>query len=674
MSRSVVVCTVLLAVVVATTPASARQDTPGWPREIELSSGKLVLYQPQPESFVGTTLKARAAVSYTRKGGAEPVFGALWLTARVDTDRDGRLVLIRDIYVTRIRWPNATPEAQERVSKIIEADFPKEGFHISLDLFTSTLETAEQEQKSLAGIKNDPPRIVFAETKTVLLLYDGEPRTQKIENSSYERVVNTPFAVVKDARTGHWYLSGGKFWYSSSAAKGPWIPEPTPPADLLSMVPRDTSSTPPPKVPPAVVVATEPTELIVSQSAPKWGSVAGGKILYVQNTETPWLREVASNRQYLLLSGRWFRSATTDGPWTFVRPDSLPAAFKEIPPGSAIGGVRASVAGTDEALDATLDLQIPQAAAIKRTATLTVEYQGDPQFKDVEGTGVAYAENTRTQVLRIDGVYYAVDDGVWFQSKAATGPWAVADSIPEEEIEKIPPSEPVYNTQYVHVYETTPEVVYVGYTPGYLWSFPYYGVPIYGTGWIYPPYFHGPWYYPHPVTYGMAVAYNPYYGWGVGMAWTAGFFTFGIMVGGGWGGYWGHPPYWGGGGGCYNCNIDIGNNWGENRPRPKQGDLGNRGQNNRYNRPGVSDRMANQGARGQAIRGDRPAQGVQNNVFTDRNGDVARRTNSGWQSRTGSGWKPSIGNTATNMNRDFGARSRGATRSMGGRGGGDRRR
>ena len=149
----------------------------------------------------------------------------------------------------------------------------------------------------------------------------------------------------------------------------------------------------------------------------------------------------------------------------------------------------------------------------------------------------------------------------------------------------------MYNTQYVHVYETTPEVVYVGYTPGYLWSFPYYGVPIYGTGWVYPPYFYGPWYYPHPATYGMAVAYNPYYGWGVGMAWTAGFFTFGIMVGGGWGGYWGHPPYWGGGGGCYNCNIDIGNNWGENRPRPKQGDLSNRGQGNRYNRPEVSGRF-----------------------------------------------------------------------------------
>jgi hypothetical protein len=403
---------------------------------------------------------------------------------------------------------------------------------------------------------------------------------------------------------------------------------------------------------------------------------------------------VDANQQYVLLSGRWFRSATKEGPWTFVRPDSLPAIFREIPPASDIGGVRASVAGTEEAEDAVLDLEIPQTAAIKRhDAKLTVEYKGEPKFKDVAGTKVAYAENTGTQVLRVDSVYYAVDNGVWFTSNAATGPWALADSIPESEIQKIPPSEPVYNVSHVHVYESTPEVVYVGYTPGYMWSFPYYGVPIYGTGWVYPPYFMGPIYYPRPYTYGMGVAYNPYYGWGVGMAWTTGFFTFGIMVGG-WGGYYGRPPYYGGyyppggyrpgGGGCYNCNIGIGDNWGENRPRPKTGEAGRGQGGNLYNRPEVSNRMADQGGRGQAtqnMRGDRAAPGTSNNTFADRNGDVHRRdSKGGWQSQGSKGWQPSIGqsggrgNSPSGMDRDYGARQRGANRSMGGRGGGGRRR
>jgi hypothetical protein len=94
--------------------------------------------------------------------------------------------------------------------------------------------------------------------------------------------------------------------------------------------------------------------------------------------------------------------------------------------------------------------------------------------------------------------------------------------------------------------------------------------------------------------------------------------------------------------------------------------------------------MANRGSGAQAgqLRGDRPAQGGSNNVFADRNGDVHRRNNNGgWQSQGNRGWQPSIGQSGgrgqapSNMNRDYGARQRGATRSsMGGRGGGGRRR
>ena len=103
---------------------------------------------------------------------------------------------------------------------------------------------------------------------------------------------------------------------------------------------------------------------------------------------------------------------------------------------------------------------MPQTAAIDRTkAKLEVQYDGEPKFKQIEGTGVEYAINTSAQVLRIKGKYYACDDGVWFVSDKAQGPWAVAESVPMDEISKIPPSEPVYNTKYVYIYESTPEVV-----------------------------------------------------------------------------------------------------------------------------------------------------------------------------------------------------------------------
>src|SRR5882672_8816430 len=97
-----------------------------------------------------------------------------------------------------------------------------------------------------------------------------------------------------------------------------------------------------------------------------------------------------------------------------------------------------------------LDAHVPQTAAIERSrATLEVKYDGDPKFKKIEGTSIDYATNTGSQVLRIDKKYYACDKGVWFVSEKATGPWTVADKIPTEEIQKIPPSSPLYNTTYV---------------------------------------------------------------------------------------------------------------------------------------------------------------------------------------------------------------------------------
>ena len=51
----------------------------GWPREIQTDAFTILIYQPQLESFVADDLKGRAAVSVTRAGEDEPVFGAVWL-------------------------------------------------------------------------------------------------------------------------------------------------------------------------------------------------------------------------------------------------------------------------------------------------------------------------------------------------------------------------------------------------------------------------------------------------------------------------------------------------------------------------------------------------------------------------------------------------------------------
>ena len=188
------------------------------------------------------------------------------------------------------------------------------------------------------------PKIVFSETPAVLLQFDGEPRTAPLDTSNFELVVNTAFAVIRDKTTGTYYLNGGNVWYSASNPKGPWTAGAAPPEALRRRTESEAAAGPPPANPPAVIAATEPTELVVTQGAPSWQTTAGGKVSYVENTETPWIREADGRDNYLLISGRWFRSASLTGPWRFAPADQLPASFQDIPADSPIARVRNAIA------------------------------------------------------------------------------------------------------------------------------------------------------------------------------------------------------------------------------------------------------------------------------------------------------------------------------------------
>ncbi|MDN3718752.1 hypothetical protein QW131_04785 [Roseibium salinum] len=214
---------------------------------------------------------------------------------------------------------------------------------------------------------------------------------------------------------------------------------------------------------------------------------------------------------YILLSGRWFRSASLDGPWTFTTPD-MPADFRNLPEDAPYYSVRASVPGSSEAEQARLKASIPTTARVKLgSLSADVSYAGDPEFEPIEGTTLAYAVNTSDQVIQVGARYYVLQDGVWFVGDNPEGPFQVATSVPEE-IYTIPPSSPVYNTTYVRIYETEPDAVWFGYTMGYLTGFLAWGTFVYGTGWYYRPWYRPglrPIYFPRPVSYGIGAFYNP---------------------------------------------------------------------------------------------------------------------------------------------------------------------
>jgi hypothetical protein len=280
-----------------------------------------------------------------------------------------------------------------------------------------------------------------------------------------------------------------------------------------------------------------------------------------------------------------------------------------------------------------------------------------------------HAVNTSFQIIRVGGEYYACHQAVWFVAGSPTGPWVVADEIPDE-IYTIPPESPVYNVKYVHVYESTPEVVYVGYYPGYAGSYVYNGTIVYGTGWYYPAWY-GTMYYARPATWGFHMHWNPWYGWSYGFSYSTGPFTFRIGVGG-WhgGGWWGpmgyrgyHHGYHRGWHHGYQAGVGAGLRAGY-RAGQRQ-NIYSRPQNRARNvaraQPSTRPR-ANVTPNRASVAPDRA-----NNVFSDRSGDVHRRTETGtWQQRGTDGWAsnrtPNPANRSQ-LDRSAQSRQRGTTRT-----------
>ncbi|MGH7493224.1 MAG: carbohydrate-binding family V/XII [bacterium] len=648
-------------------PPVAAQEKNDWPRQIDAPAAKVIIYQPQPETFKGNDLKGRAAVSVTGTGKSEPVFGAIWFTARVETDRDARMVSVLELKVDHVRFPESTPEQEQQLAALLESEIPKWELTSSLDRLLTSLEQAELEQKAAENLKNDPPKIIFVTYAAILIILDGEPQLRQIENSKLMRVVNTAFPIVFDPNSKMYYLFGSSVWFTTTdLINGAWSAMDNAPPEVTALFTTQEGKLPSPNpdsvkaLSPTelkaakIFVATSPTELIVAEGEPKYSPLAENELLYMSNTGSEVFLEIPTQNYYVLLSGRWFRSASLEkGPWTYVPPKELPACFAKISPASAKSNVLVHVPNTEQAEEAYLDAQVPQTSAVKRSAPKPeVVYDGDAKFEKIEGTEVAYAVNTGTQVLKIKDKYYVCDQAVWYVSNSPKGPWQVSDTRPQE-VDTIPPSSSAYNTKYVYVYDSTPEVVYVGYTPAYMGCYPYHGTVVYGTGWYYPPWIGPVYYYPRPVTWGFHMHYNPWTGWGFGMSWSAGWFTFSYGWGGGWAGYhhgYHHGYYHGyrhGYAHGYWAGRHAGSSGGWFGPggyRPgdiERGDLSDRPKaetrDNLYNRPENKARVADNSR----IAGTRPSQvatGVQNNMYADRDGNVYQRTQDGWQKRDKGGW------------------------------------
>ena len=217
----------------------------------------------------------------------------------------------------------------------------------------------------------------------------------------------------------------------------------------------------------------------------------------------------------------------------------------------------------------------------------------------------------------------------------------------------------MYDVRYVYVYDSTPDVVYVGYLPGYLGCYPYYGTVVYGTGYRYSSWRSRHHYVPRRFTWGFHAHYNPWLSrWSFGQSYGSGFLRVGTR--------WHAAPspvtarsrtMWFGPGGFRRPLLTQDLTLLRTRPPGRMRTRVSDGlPANVYNRTENIVRVDRNAERirvrsiAQPIA--RPAT-VRDDIFAGKDGKVYRRDTRGkWQVGTGTAWKPTILPTATPATRN----------------------
>ena len=521
------------ATAAATKPATAAAPPPGtnadtgWPRNITLKSGTVVWYQPQVESWIDQkNIVGWSAVAYTRTGVKEPALGTIKIEGPTHVAVDDRVVTL-DLRITQYNFPSLPPDQVKELVADVQA-LPVNQRVLDLDRLLAYVAASPLQVKNVDNIKADPPKVFSSTTPAILLNLDGETVWSPIKDVDLRYVVNTNWDVLEHTPTKMLYLRYNRSWLQAKTIEGPWSPagklpesfSKLPPdenwKDVKAAIPGDKLSD---KAVPRVFVSTDPAELIAVQGPPSYLKVEGATtLLWVNNTESDLFRMGQTGDFYFLVAGRWFKSATLDGPWTFATP-SLPEDFKRIPVEHPRSRVLASIPGTPQATEAVLLAMVPRTARVnkKELKAPDVAYQGEPQFQPVQGSqGVERAVNTDKDIVKYGDLYYLCFQGVWFMSRSANGPWEVASTIPAQ-IYTIPASSPSHHVTYVTIQEDNDdEWVTFAYVAAYTGVMIGFGCAMWGSGYYYPPYvgYGGfyPAYYPYAHTYGMGAWYNPYSG------------------------------------------------------------------------------------------------------------------------------------------------------------------
>jgi hypothetical protein len=194
------------------------------------------------------------------------------------------------------------------------------------------------------------PQIYIATVPTELIVTDGAPQWQPIQNTKLLYVTNTTGHIFKEIGDQDSYVLISGRWFRASDMKGPWtfVGADKLPADFAN-IPDDSpkenvkaSVAGTPQAKEAAIAATIPQTSAIKKSQvkmskppidgePQLKAIQGTPLQYVVNSPMPIIM-VDAHSWYAVENGVWFVATSVQGPWEVA--SSVPAVIYSIPPSS----------------------------------------------------------------------------------------------------------------------------------------------------------------------------------------------------------------------------------------------------------------------------------------------------------------------------------------------------
>ncbi len=238
-------------------------------------------------------------------------YGVIDLSGDTTVDRKARLVKVPHPKVDRVTFSGGdnSKEHEDRIRAAVES----EPIEMPLDVFLYYLADGVLETPPPAGFNDEPPPIYVVESPAFLLFVNGKPVATAIGGTGLELISNANFPVIRETKSGTYYLLSGDHRYSAAKLEGPWgaiADLPTafrkiPARGEYTSIAAVVATTPKAGAAPAVIATSKPAEIVVLDGKPKGREIAGtGGLESIENTDSPLFR--LDGTYYLLAAGRWF--------------------------------------------------------------------------------------------------------------------------------------------------------------------------------------------------------------------------------------------------------------------------------------------------------------------------------------------------------------------------------